>query len=184
MAQVMPGSKKVVIGRIAGVYGVKGWVKIQSFTSPMDNFLRYRQCELRADGAKEGQGITFDEGRLHGNGLVAHIRGVDDRDQAAGYVGREVTIAADTLPALPDDEFYWHQLEGLRVSIVDGEGTRHFIGVVDHLMETGSADVLVIAPAAGSIDTRERLIPFQLGQVVKSVDLSAGEMLVDWDPEF
>jgi len=184
MVQVAIGSKKVVIGRIAGVFGVKGWLKIQSFTSPKESFLKYRQCEARIDGTNEGKAITFDDGRPHGNGLVVHVRGVDDRDQAATLVGLEIAIAADSLPQLPDDDFYWHQLEGLRASVVDVQGARQFIGIVDHLMETGSADVLVIVPAVGSIDDRERLVPFLLPQVIKSVDLAAGEILVDWDPDF
>jgi len=67
-------------------------------------------------------------------------------------------------------------------AVVNDKGL--FIGVIDHLMETGSADVLVIAPVEGSIDDRERLIPFQFDVVVKKVDLTGGYLLVDWDPEF
>lgn len=179
----MTASKQIVIGRVAGVYGVKGWVKVRSFTSPLDNFLNYRCCQLSAGAGQSAQAVVIDEGRLHGNGLVAHFAGIDDRDRAASLVGREVVVDAAELPALDDGDFYWHQLEGLKVFVVSEQGPR-LLGAVDHLMETGSADVLVIAPTAGSIDDRERLIPFQLDVVVKKVDLDAGEMLVDWDPEF
>jgi 16S rRNA processing protein RimM len=183
----MTASKKIVIGRVAGVFGVKGWVKIRSYTSPIDNFFNYPRCQLRAaQGAATGQigrAAVVDEGRPHGNGLVAHFVGVDDRDLAAALVGLEVVVGISELPALDDGDFYWHQLEGLNVFVAAEAGQR-LLGVIDHLMETGSADVLVIAPTADSIDDRERLIPFQLDVVVKKVDLEAGMVLVDWDPEF
>lgn len=183
----MTASRQIVIGRVAGVYGVKGWVKVRSYTSPIENFLNYRRCQLSAGANQAGSAATrpvvIDEGRKHGNGLVAHFAGVDDRDAAAGLVGLDVVVSVDELPALDDGDFYWHQLEGLKVLVVSDDGER-LLGVVDHLMETGSADVLVIAPTADSIDDRERLIPFQLDVVIKKVDLAAGVVLVDWDPEF
>ena len=180
----MTGKKKIVIGRVAGVYGVKGWVKIRSFTSPIDNFLKYSRCELTT-GAADTRAVQIDDGRAHGNGLVAHFAGVDDRDVAAGMVGREVTIDVGELPKLEEGDFYWHQLECLKVFIGgNADEARQFIGVVDHLMETGSVDVLVVAPAEGSIDDRERLIPFHMDVVIKKVDFDAGCVLVDWDPEF
>jgi len=187
----MTVNKQIVIGRVAGVFGIKGWVKIRSFTSPMNNFLNYPRCQLRSAAGQITRTVVIKEGRLHGSGLVAHFTGVDDRDRAAELVGQEVVVDASMLPALDDDEIYWHQLEGLKVfivtdaivdAVVDDKGL--FIGVIDHLMETGSADVLVIAPIEGSIDDRERLIPFQFDVVVKKVDLAAGYLLVDWDPDF
>jgi 16S rRNA processing protein RimM len=180
----MAAGKQIVIGRVAGVFGIKGWVKIRSYTSPMENFLNYPHGQLRSDSGEVVRAVTLKEGRPHGNGLIAHFAGIDDRDRAAGLVGLDVVVDAAMLPPLEDGEYYWHQLEGLRVFIVTADGTELFIGVVDHLMETGSADVLVIVPSAGSIDDRERLIPFQLDAVVTKVDLAAGRMLVDWDPEF
>jgi len=185
----MTVNKQIVIGRVAGVFGIKGWVKIRSFTSPMENFLNYPRCQLRSDAGQITRAVVIKEGRLHGNGLVAHFTGIDDRDRAAELVGLEIVVDASMLPALDDDEIYWHQLEGLKVFIVpegltSADDSQLFIGVIDHLMETGSADVLVIVPVEGSIDDRERLIPFQFDVVVKKVDLAAGYLLVDWDPEF
>lgn len=177
-------AKKIVIGRVAGVFGVKGWVKVRSFTRPFDNFLNYSRCDLRTADGQVKRTAVIDDGRVHGNGLVAHFAGIDDRDMAAALTGLELVVDASTLPALDDGEFYWHQLEGLKVFVTGPDGDQRLIGVVDHLMETGSADVLVIAPVEGSIDDRERLIPFQLDAVVKKVDLDAGYLLVDWDPEF
>lgn len=177
-------TKRLIIGKVAGVYGVKGWVRIQSFTSPMENFLSYRQCELIAADGLSSRAVAFDEGRLHGRGLVAHLRGVEDRNKAAELVGMSIAIDAEALPELEDEEYYWHQLEGLRVWVLGSDGDRLLLGIVEHLMETGSSDVLVVTPVYGSLDQRERLIPYVPDQVIKSVDLVAGDMLVDWDPEF
>ena len=104
----------------------------------------------------------------------------NDRDLARTYCGAEVRVSTAELPPLPDGEYYWFQLEGLDVFTVDDE----CLGKVHHLMETGSNDVLVVQATAGSIDQRERLIPYLPGEVVQSVDLAAKQMVVDWDPEF
>ncbi|MCY1431600.1 Ribosome maturation factor RimM [compost metagenome] len=111
--------------------------------------------------------------------LTAKIKGLDDREEARGYAGFLICVPRSQLPALQDDEYYWYQLEGLKVINQDGQ----LLGQVDHLLETGANDVLVVKPCTGSLDDRERLLPYT-GQCVQSVDLSAGEMRVDWDADF
>ena len=169
--------KPVVVAKISTVYGVKGWVKIHAFTDPIDNFLGFEQLLLRR--GRHWQEIEFDERRRHGKGIVAHIRGVDDREQAREYGGLELGVPAMQLPTLPEDEYYWHQLVSLKVYTQE-----QLLGAVDHLIETGANDVLVVKPCEGSIDQRERLIPYLPGNFVQSIDLQAGTMQVDWDPEF
>ena len=88
-------------------------------------------------------------------------------------------MSRSELPALGQGEYYWHQLQGLRV-----ESRGSCLGQVDHLLETGANDVLVVKPCEGSIDSRERLVPWVQGQYVIAVDLEAGVIEVDWDPEF
>ena len=104
---------------------------------------------------------------------------MDDRELAREYSGLELAVAADQLPALADDEYYWHQLVSLKVYAQE-----QLLGAVDHLIETGANDVLVVKPCQGSIDQRERLIPYLPGDFVQNIDLHAGTMQVDWDPEF
>ena len=58
------------------------------------------------------------------------------------------------------------------------------LGRVDHLIETGSNDVLIVKPTPDSMDDKERLIPYLPDQVIKSVNLESGLLTVDWDPEF
>ncbi|MEM6582882.1 MAG: ribosome maturation factor RimM [Pseudomonadota bacterium] len=174
--------KQLVIGKITGSYGVKGWVKVHSYTDPQENFLRFEQCSLRRNGGFEP--IEFDAGRAHGKGLIAHIPGVDDRTMAETYRGLEVSAPATELPALDSGEFYWSQLEGLRVWCRSpaelGVSEPALLGKVDYLLETGANDVLVIAACEGSIDNRERLIPYLPGDVVTGVDLEAGTIEVSW----
>lgn len=175
----MSATGMIAIGKITAAYGVKGWVKVHAYTEPMENFLGYTSCKLQRAG--QWSAIEFETGRVHGKGLVAKIRGVDDRDAVEPFLRQEVYVETAELPALDDGDYYWHQLEGLRVRLASGDA---LLGVVDHLLATGANDVLVVKPCEGSLDQRERLIPYLPDQVVRSVDLAAGEMQVDWDPDF
>jgi 16S rRNA processing protein RimM len=170
-------SQDLVVGRIGGVYGVRGWVRVHSFTEPEDNLFGYRNWKIHRRGRWET--IEIDEGKEHGKGFIAHIVGIDDRETAASLKGAEIVVSRTQLPALEEDEYYWHQLEGL--SVYTGEV---LLGRVAHLLETGSNDVLVVRSTAESTDSRERLIPWIRGQVVDAIDLEAGRIEVNWDPEF
>jgi 16S rRNA processing protein RimM len=174
-------SNLVNVGRITAVYGVKGWVKVHSYTEPQDNLFEYHPWFLKTKhGVKQ---IEIDEARPHGDAFVAHIVGIDDRDLAAEYTAADIAVERELLPKLDDGEYYWSQLEGLVVFTQFG-GERKRLGVISKIMETGANDVLVVAADAQSIDQRERLVPYVPEQFVLAVDLDAGEMLVDWDPEF
>ncbi|MGK0441564.1 MAG: 16S rRNA processing protein RimM [Pseudohongiellaceae bacterium] len=172
----------VVIGKITSVYGIKGWIKIHSYTEPMENVFSYTDCFIQRGG--QWQPISFEGGKRHGKGLVAQISGVDDRDIAAQYCKCEIATSVKAFPALAEDEYYWHQLEGLKVFTADESGKELLLGKVDHVLETGANDVLVVSKCAGSIDKEERLIPYLPGQFIKDVDIENGLIRVDWDPEF
>lgn len=167
----------LVIGRISGVYGIKGWVRVHSFTEPAENLLGYR--DLKIQRRNQWQDLEIDTGKQHGKGLIAHLRGVDSRDDAELLKGSEIAVPRGQLPALARGEYYWHQLEGLTVMAGD-----QCLGEVDHLIETGANDVMVVKPTDSSIDARERLVPWLLDRVVRRVDLDHGFVEVDWDPEF
>ncbi len=171
----------IVVGKVSSVYGVKGWVKLYSFTEPMSNLLDFSQLYIKRGGQWQPTSIT--EGRQHGKSLVASLKGVDDREQAKALAGSELAVSQSELPALAAEDFYWHQLEGLQV-LTEIDGVRQLLGVVDHMMATGANDVMVVHPCEASIDQQERLLPYVPGIYVKSVDLEAGTILVDWDPTF
>lgn len=176
-------SNLVTVGRISGVFGIKGWVKIHSSTEPKENIIEYSPWWVKTrHGVKQ---IEIDEAKPHGKGLIAHIKGVDDRDEAAVYILADIAIERDLLAELEADEYYWHQLTGLTV-ITEFNDTEQVLGVVVKMLETGANDVLVVKgdKAKGSFDSKERLLPYVPGQFVKKVDLEAGEIRVDWDPEF
>lgn len=168
----------VVVGKLLAPYGVKGWLKLYSHTQPIENIATYEPLWMKR--GEHWQPIDLEHVQRHGKGLVAKIKGCDTRDQTPAYIGCDLAIKREQLPALEQGDYYWAQLEGLSVMTTAGE----YLGVVDHLFETGSNDVLVVQPAAGSIDRQERLIPYLWESVVKGVDLARGEMIVDWDKDF
>ncbi|MBB6523301.1 ribosome maturation factor RimM [Pseudoteredinibacter isoporae] len=177
-------SNLVTVGRITGVFGIKGWVKVHSDTEPRENILEYSPWWLKTrHGVKP---VEIDQAKPHGNGLIAHIKGVDDRTLAEGYTKVDIAVERDQMPELEDGEYYWHQLVGLKV-ISEHGGSPQLLGKVQKLMATGANDVLVVKgdkAELGSLDNKERLVPYVPGQFVTSVDLQAGEVRVDWDPEF
>lgn len=172
----------VVVGRITAVYGVKGWVKIHSYTEPMDNILGFRSWYLQRNG--RWQAVALAEVKRHQKGLIALLEGVDDREEARSYCQCDIAVSAGEMPALEEGEFYWHQLEGLRVYTAVDTQPETLLGAVHHMLETGANDVMVVRPCGGSIDDRERLVPWLPDTVVKRVDRKAGAIYVDWDSEF
>ncbi|MDH3314208.1 MAG: ribosome maturation factor RimM [Gammaproteobacteria bacterium] len=162
----------VRLGRITGVYGVRGWVRVSSDTEPASNILDYRPWRVRI--GEEWVTHTAVEGRPHGKGLVVKLEGLDDRDAAAALSGADIAVSRSALPNLGERDYYWVDLVGADVVTREGTG----LGQVSQVMATGANDVLVV------VGERERLIPFLEGQVVLEVDLAANRITVDWDPEF
>ena len=161
------------MGRINGLFGVKGWVKVFSYTQPRDAIRNYRQWYLKQDGQQHGnwRSVNVAECKTHGKGIIARIEGIDDRDEAAKLVESDIAVDRSALPAAAEGSFYWADLEGLQ--IVTGDGAD--LGRVAYLLETGSNDVLV------TTGKPERLIPFIMGTVILDVDLAKGVITVDWE---
>lgn len=166
------GAEWVVLGRISGLYGIRGWVRVYSHTSPRKNILSYSPWYLHRAGRWER--FELKAGRVQGKGIVAQLEGCTDRDQAAELLQADIAVRREQLPKPGPDEFYWADLEGLEVQTTAGVT----LGVVDRLFETGANDVVVVK------GEREVLIPFLQPDVIRSIDLEAGLMVVDWDPDF
>jgi len=162
----------VIIGRVAGVYGVRGWVKVLSSTEPPEAILDYPSWQVGS--GLQWRLMTLVEGRRYGKGILAHLASCDDREVARALVGAEIAVPRSEMPDPGPNQFYWADLEGLTVRTVSGLE----LGTVDHLIETGANDVLAVR------GERERLIPYVWGKVVTDVDIEQGVMTVDWDPEF
>lgn len=165
------GQRWVPLGRITGVYGVRGWVKVYSDTVPVTNILDYPRWHLEQNGRREERGLL--EGRPHGKGIVARLEGCNDRDQALLLIGAQIAVPRGELPEPTADQYYWADLEGLQVVTLEGVE----LGRIDHLFGTGANDVMVVR------GERERLLPF-IDTVVCAVDLEQGRLTVDWDPGF
>ena len=176
----------IPIGKIGRPFGLKGWLKFWSWSDPPGNFLNYSKFWL--SGSSDGEPIAvrqFEANKL-GNGFIVRIDDCQDCDLARSYVGLEVVIKAGELKQLSQDQYYWHQLEGLKVWTGNSDaGNGHLLlGTVDCLFDNGAQDVMVIKPCADSIDGRKRMIPWVLDRVVLEVDSERAEILVDWQPSY
>lgn len=172
----------VVVGEVTTPYGLKGWVKIHSHTSPLTNLFDYQPLYL-GDGQRPWRPLEFDQYRLHGKGMVAHVVGCDDRDQALLLSRQQIACSAGQLPEADEGEYYWRDLEGMRV-VSRWQGAEQLLGEITGLLETGANDVMVVKPCVGSLDRRERLIPWLIDQFVLDVDTRARRVTVEWDPAF
>ncbi|MBK8815685.1 MAG: ribosome maturation factor RimM [Methylococcaceae bacterium] len=160
------------VGKISGVFGIKGWLKIISYTEPRDNITKYKHWFLKKEN--EQKSIDVIAGHAQGKSVVAQVENVTDRDQALQLMGWNIYIDYMQLPPPENGEYYWADLVGLVVENLDGIK----LGKVDSLFETGANDVILIS------GDRERAVPFLQGRTVKSIDLESGKIIVDWDADF
>ncbi len=191
-------SGKVILGRITGVYGVQGWVKVFSYTDPKEAIIDYSPWYIRAEGRNPDHKnqapwtrVKLKAGKRHAKTVVAKLEQCNDRDAAMAYIGTEIAIEPEQLESLKEkNEYYWRDLIGLRV--INQQNVE--LGVVKSLLETGANDVLVVASEIESeevseiegckVETREHLIPWTMNNAIIAVDQEQGIIRVDWDPDF
>lgn len=169
---ILDSSRYILVGRISGLYGVQGWVRVYSYTEPRDNILRYAPWYLQQNG--EWLVRKLIKGRVHGKGIVAVLENIDSRELAAQWIEHEIAVRCEQLPPADEGEYYWADLIGL--DVITQQGAK--LGQVERLLQTGANDVLVVQ------GERERLIPFVARSVIKQVDLTQRLLTVDWDPDF
>ncbi len=170
----------LVIGKINGVFGVKGWIKVFDYARVRGDVLQHRRWLLGKSNQWSERKI--EAGQVHGKGVIAKLEGCDDRDSAAALLGSEIAVWRDWLTPTQGGQYYWFQLEGLAVRNLTGES----LGWVTGLMETGANDVLVVEPGIeehGGKDQSQRLIPY-IESVIKDVDLTGRQITVDWEVDF
>jgi len=165
----------IPVGKIAGVFGVKGWMKVFSFTQPRKNILSYSPLYLLTKGQWVEAKVT--NGRVQGKGIVISLESVTEPDAVSPLIGTELAIKEHQLKPTEEDEFYWSDLTGLKVINVNDEP----LGEVDSIVETGAHDVLLVKDKAQNI---ERLIPFVMGEIVQDVNLDNGVIRVDWELDY
>ncbi len=160
----------VVSGKIGAPHGLKGWVKVFSYTDPIENLLNYFPWQVEIQGQLMQMNVVHHQ--VHGNAILVGFEGVTDRDQAAALTHGLIYIERAKLPALPDGQYYWIDLEGLEVRNLSG----FFFGCITELMSTGANDVMFIK------GEKEYCLPY-IPTVIKKVDLAKKQMLVDWPEE-
>ncbi|MHC9510039.1 ribosome maturation factor RimM [Kangiella sp. M94] len=163
--------KPLIVGKLNGASGIKGWVKVFSYTDPKENILNYSPWYLKLDG--QWQQVSIINGREQGKTVVAQLEGCNDRNTAESYRGVEIAIDESQLPQLDEGEYYWRDLIGLTVVNVAGDE----MGTVEKMMETGANDVLVVKTAS----KEELLIPYVPEYSVMKVDLKSKQITVDWE---
>ncbi len=175
----MSTQEKVVVGKLGSSYGIRGWLKVFSYTENAESIFSYSPWLVQVRG--EWCEFSLEDWKRHGQGYVGKLKGLEQREDAQALTNAEIAINADVLPALSDEEFYWRELFGMEVVTTKG----YNLGKVMDILETGSNDVLVIkANPKDAFGQKERLIPFLDGQVIKSIDRLAQRIEVDWDPGF
>ncbi len=159
------------MGRIGAPFGIKGWIKIQPYTESLDSLIDYDVWQINQGAA--WQDFEVEEAAVHGDGVIAKLLGIEDRDQAFALRGKEIAVNREQLPEPAANEYYWNDLIGM--TVFNREGVE--LGQVTGLMETGSHDVLVIK------GERERLIPFA-DAYVAHVDQLDRRIEVNWEPDW
>jgi len=169
---------EIRLGNITGSHGVKGWLKVYSYTKPVEAIFDYSPWILRK--GEEEEVVVVEYSRLNGKSLLARIEGVNSRNLADELSGYEIHVKEAALRELEEGDFYWYQLKGLVVLSKEGE----CFGKVNYIIETGANDVMVVRPTDESIDNQERLIPYVDSEVVVEVDRETGKIVVDWQADF
>lgn len=162
----------VTLGKIVGVHGIQGWLKVFSYTQPAENIFQYNNWQLTRDsGERITRRVTAHKGQ--GKSLRVQLEGVGNRNLAETMVGLEISTNRAELPGLDQGEFYWRDLIGLTVR--DTQGAE--LGVVTDMMETGSNDVLLLTDSTG----KSLAIPW-IPDVVVKVDITHSLLIADWTP--
>lgn len=165
----------IPVGKISGVFGVKGWMKIFSFTDPRKNILSYSPLYMSQKG--EWVELKVADGRVQGKGVVISLEGITDPDHVLPLIGTELAITQKQLKPTEQDEFYWSELTGLTVINLHDE----VLGQVESLLETGANDVLVVQDKEHET---QRLIPFVMDEVIELVDLDNKVIRVNWELDY
>lgn len=163
----------VVVGRFGSPHGIHGWLKLFSYTQPIDNLLNYPNWYIQTKSGWQSLERIETHTDAQGKYIRVKLAGCDSPEQARMYTNGLIAVTRDQLPSLAEGDYYWSDLENLEVTNTQGVS----FGRVDHLLSTGSNDVLVIK------GERERLIPY-ISDVVLEINLEQGRILVDWNEDF
>jgi len=157
----------IALGRIAGSYGVRGWVKVAPQAGVQESLAGTKEWWLDA------QPRRVEEARVHSATVIAKLEGIETREQALALKGRQVSVPREELPLAGEGHYYLGDLLGLEV--VNAQGVA--LGAVRQWLTNGPQDVMEVA------GERTRLLPW-VPTVVKRVDLEAKRIEVEWEADW
>jgi 16S rRNA processing protein RimM len=160
-------SDLVEIGRLVKVHGLKGRLKAASYLESETLLDKLDEVLIRPE---KGPAKRYKVKRVQPqhNTFFIELEGINDPDSAGLLVGSGIFIPADKLEKLPEDEYYWHQIIGLKAVTETGD----YLGEVSSIFPAGGADVYAISGGA-----KEILLP-AIGDVIRKIDLKKGEVVV------
>lgn len=158
----------IIVGKIGSTYGIKGWLKIYSYTDPIANISEFNPWYL--ENGNQWEPIEINDSREHGKCIVAKLKGQNTPEQARLLTGKKIAVKRSQLPGLEKNEYYWSDLEGL--TVIDQNNKT--LGHIAYLIETGSNDVLVVK------GEKEMAIPY-ISRVIRNIDLKTRTMHVEWE---
>jgi 16S rRNA processing protein RimM len=166
------------VGYVAGAYGLRGGIRITPFSPDADALLNVKTWWLDKPSLRP---VSVRTAKFHSGDVVATLVDLEDRDAAEALKGASVQVSRREFPALPEDEYYWSDLIGMDVVNLQGEA----LGKVADMMHNGAQSILRITPVPDpSVEkAQERLVPF-VDQFVKTVDLEAKKLTVDWGLDY
>ena len=164
--------RRILVARVVGAFGVRGEVKLLSFTDPLKQVLKYQPGIMVHQGVEKE--ITEIRARETNKGLTVFFPDIEDRDAAEALTGAEVWVPRSRLPAPKAGEYYWIDLEGMQVNNLEGVD----FGKVSHLFNNGANDVMFVQ------GERVRLLPFVMDDYITKIDFEARQITVDWDADF
>jgi len=167
----MQNDKTINIGKVIGLHGVKGWLKILSFSSPPENIFNYKS--LIISNKYINQIFHIEDSRKQGKKILIKLDNIDDRTSAESLKDSDIYIQRSDLPQLSEDTYYWEDLLGFNVF----NQNNIKIGNVDSFIETGSNDVLIVKTAKN----KNILIPFIMNKSIKVVNIESHYITVDWE---
>lgn len=162
----------VIVGRFGRPHGIKGLVSVISFTEPRDNILSY--TDWHANINHQWQPLHLLHLEMTNKRILTQVEGYQVREDVACLTNIDIAVRRQQLPALQQDEYYWHQLIGMRVESQQGIA----LGTVTEMMATGANDVMVV------VGEKRYLIPYLPGTYVLGVNDEQSLITVAWDLDF
>ena len=162
------------MGQFGSPHGIKGWLRVRSFTSPPENLLTFDPWWTRELSSGTWRPIRRLAEEPHGKGFRVQLDACDDRTTAQIYTNLTIAIPRCQLPEIEKGTYYWDDLLGFQVTNTMGA----CLGKIEHFMETSAHDIVVV------YGERRHLIPYVMGRYILNVDVAHKTMTVDWDPDF